>query len=75
MAPSTDVVFHVTCDNMYEGDLSADALGIKIPRLCYHPDLSILGACRVCLVEVEGHDVGDGFTIGLHAGFHLPEVQ
>jgi hypothetical protein len=28
MAPSEDRVFHVTCDNMFEGDLSADALGI-----------------------------------------------
>ena len=28
MAPSTDRTFHVTCDSMFEGDLSADALGI-----------------------------------------------
>ena len=28
MAPSEDRVFHVTCDNMFEGDLSSDALGI-----------------------------------------------
>ncbi len=33
---------------------AADAVGIRIPRLCYHPALSILGACRVCVVEVEG---------------------
>lgn len=33
---------------------AADAIGIRIPRLCYHPELSILGACRVCIVEVEG---------------------
>lgn len=33
---------------------AADAIGIRIPRLCYHPNLSILGACRVCVVEVEG---------------------
>lgn len=33
---------------------AADAIGIKIPRLCYHPQLSILGACRICIVEVEG---------------------
>ena len=33
---------------------AADTIGIAIPRLCYHPHLSILGACRVCLVEVEG---------------------
>ncbi|MDD4202396.1 MAG: NADH-dependent [FeFe] hydrogenase, group A6 [Candidatus Omnitrophica bacterium] len=31
-----------------------DSLGFKIPRLCYHPKLSIEGACRVCIVEVEG---------------------
>ena len=28
MAPSEDREFHVKCQNMYEGDLSADALGI-----------------------------------------------
>ncbi len=33
---------------------AADSIGINIPRLCYHPHLSILGACRVCLVQVEG---------------------
>ncbi len=33
---------------------AADQVGIHIPRLCYHPDLSIEGACRVCIVEVEG---------------------
>lgn len=33
---------------------AAETLGIKIPRLCYHPDLSLEGACRVCIVEVEG---------------------
>ncbi len=32
----------------------ADRMGIRIPRLCYHPQLSVLGACRVCIVEVEG---------------------
>lgn len=28
-------------------------LDIRIPRLCYHPDLSLAGSCRVCLVEVK----------------------
>ncbi len=28
--------------------------GIDIPHLCYHPELSIPGGCRLCLVEVEG---------------------
>ena len=26
-----------------------DSLGFHIPRLCYHPKLSIEGACRVCV--------------------------
>jgi iron-only hydrogenase group A len=33
---------------------AAEKLGINIPRLCYHPDLSIEGACRVCIVKVKG---------------------
>ena len=32
----------------------AQANGIRIPTLCFHPDLAPLGACRVCLVEIEG---------------------
>jgi len=30
------------------------AAGIHVPTLCYHPDLTIAGNCRICLVEVEG---------------------
>ena len=33
---------------------AAEQLGITIPRLCYHPDLSLAGSCRVCIVDVEG---------------------
>lgn len=32
---------------------AADELGIEIPRYCYHPGLSIVGVCRICLVEIE----------------------
>ncbi len=32
---------------------AAALAGIRIPQLCYHPELSKEGACRVCLVEVE----------------------
>ncbi len=28
--------------------------GLDIPTLCYHPKLSIVGACRMCVVEVSG---------------------
>ncbi len=33
---------------------AAALVGIKIPTFCYHPALSIVGQCRICLVEVEG---------------------
>lgn len=33
--------------------------GIEIPTFCYHSELSIYGACRLCLVDIEGR--------GLHA--------
>ena len=32
---------------------TAEKNGIKIPKLCYHPDLEPFGACRLCLVEDE----------------------
>jgi NADP-reducing hydrogenase subunit HndD len=32
---------------------ACEGLGISIPRLCYHPDLSLMGSCRVCIVEVK----------------------
>jgi hypothetical protein len=35
MAPADDRIYHVTCDNMYEGDLSADALGITACLYAY----------------------------------------
>ncbi|OAI49041.1 hypothetical protein AYO45_03715 [Gammaproteobacteria bacterium SCGC AG-212-F23] len=31
----------------------ADAVGIYIPRFCYHKHLSVAANCRMCLVEVE----------------------
>src|SRR4030042_3284646 len=31
--------------------------GIYIPTLCYHPRLSLLKSCRICLVDVEGADM------------------
>lgn len=31
----------------------AREMGIFIPTLCYDPDLSLAGACRICLVEEE----------------------
>jgi NADH-quinone oxidoreductase chain G len=33
---------------------AADALGIELPRFCYHERLRVAGNCRICLVEVIG---------------------
>jgi predicted molibdopterin-dependent oxidoreductase YjgC len=33
---------------------AALANGIHIPHLCYHPELSVSGGCRLCVVEIEG---------------------
>jgi hypothetical protein len=30
------------------------AIGIFIPHYCYHPDLSIAGNCRMCLIQLDG---------------------
>ncbi len=35
---------------------AAESLGIHIPTLCYHAKLSPIGACRACLVDIEGED-------------------
>ena len=37
--------------NILEASLEG---GIYIPHLCHHADLSPIGACRLCVVEVEG---------------------
>ncbi len=32
---------------------AAEMLGIEIPHYCYHPALTVVGNCRMCLVEIE----------------------
>ncbi len=36
---------------------AAKELGINIPTLCHHPDLCVVGNCRMCVVEVEGQRI------------------
>lgn len=33
---------------------AAKEIGIEVPALCYDPNLEIVAACRLCLVEIEG---------------------
>ncbi|MGA1867530.1 MAG: 2Fe-2S iron-sulfur cluster-binding protein [bacterium] len=45
----------------------ASRYGIYIPTLCYHPSVTALGACRICLVEVT-----QGKTTKLHPSCMFP---
>jgi NADH-quinone oxidoreductase subunit G len=39
---------------------AARLIGAKIPHYCWHPSLSIVGSCRMCLVEVGTRDPKTG---------------
>jgi NADH-quinone oxidoreductase subunit G len=32
-------------------------IGVEIPTFCYHPELSVFGACRMCMVDVAGRGI------------------
>ncbi|MGL4943882.1 MAG: [FeFe] hydrogenase, group A [Thermoguttaceae bacterium] len=42
--------------------------GIEIPTFCYHSELSIYGACRLCLVHVEGRGIMASCSTAPEAG-------
>ena len=61
-------MFEITVNNRVidaeEGETILSALtrvGIRVPTLCHLPDLPPVGACRICIVEVEGAE-GDGLV-------------
>ena len=33
---------------------AGEKVGIQIPHYCYHPRLSVVGQCRMCLVKIDG---------------------
>ena len=35
---------------------AAASVGIRIPTLCYLKNLNEIGACRICMVEIEGYE-------------------
>jgi NADH-quinone oxidoreductase subunit G len=59
-APAVEMVTLTIDDqqiNVPKGTLvirAAELIGVQIPRFCDHPLLDPVGACRQCLVEVEG---------------------
>ncbi len=34
--------------------MAAEEAGVKVPRLCYHDDVTPWGACGLCIVKIEG---------------------
>jgi iron-only hydrogenase group A len=59
---------------------AADTIGVHIPRLCYLPNLSLEGACRVCIVEVEGSrnylaSCATKVTEGMKVKTNSPEIR
>lgn len=59
-------------------DLARKA-GIEIPTFCYHSQLSIYGACRLCLVEVEGRGIQASCSLKPEPGMvihtHTQEIR
>ena len=46
---------------------AARAAGVDIPHLCFHPEFSAHGSCRVCTVRADGRPVA-ACTLPAHAG-------
>ena len=42
--------------------------GIELPTFCYHSELSVYGACRMCLVELENGQIVAGCSTPAEAG-------
>jgi NADH-quinone oxidoreductase subunit G len=47
-------------DERLNGIEAARRVGVEIPHFCWHPGLSVVGSCRMCLVEVGRRDPETG---------------
>lgn len=59
---------------------AAEQMGINIPRLCYQEELSSVGACRLCVVEVKGArslvaSCATAVAPGMEVQTHSPSVM
>ncbi len=45
--------------------------GLNVPTFCYRPDLTTFGACRMCVVEVEGRGIQSSCTMPPEAGLKI----
>lgn len=44
---------------------------IELPTFCYHSELSVYGACRLCLVDVEGRGLVSSCSVAPEAGLNI----
>ena len=60
---------------LWEGETNILSLArkahIEIPTFCYHSDLSVYGACRLCMVEVEGRGLVTSCSTEPFAGMRI----
>ncbi|MCA9151311.1 MAG: (2Fe-2S)-binding protein, partial [Planctomycetales bacterium] len=47
-------------DERLNGIEAAKRLGVEIPHYCWHPGLSVVASCRMCLVETGRKDPQTG---------------
>lgn len=45
--------------------------GMNVPTFCYRPDLTSFGACRMCVVEIEGRGIQSSCTMPPEAGLKV----
>jgi NADH-quinone oxidoreductase subunit G len=45
--------------------------GIDLPTFCYHSDLSVYGACRLCLVDIQGRGIQGACSTPVEAGLKV----
>ena len=52
---------------------------VDLPTFCYHSQLSAYGACRLCLVDIEGRGIASSCSLvpepGLKLKTHTPELR
>jgi NADH-quinone oxidoreductase subunit G len=52
---------------------------IDLPTFCYHSELSVYGACRLCLVQIEGRGIQGACSTPAEAGLKIltttPEIR
>ena len=45
--------------------------GMNVPTFCYRPDLTSFGACRMCVVEIEGRGIQSSCTMPPEVGLKI----